>query len=213
MKDILGWKFPDSDNLLSRKVKEFPNTTYQQEAIDAALTYVKNFNVAVDIGANVGLHSVRFSQKFNQVFSFEPSSMNYECLVENTKSFNNINIYKKGLGDKEDKAILSLPEDSTNCGACSIIDFREYEGNLISEEIEIITLDSLNLKPDLIKIDTQTFELQVLTGSVSTIREYSPVLILEIEYKKPTQIIKDFLKNFGYELVQSERKDKIFVRI
>lgn len=212
MKDILGWKFPDSDNLLSKRTKPFPHSTYQQEAIDAALSYVKNFNVAIDIGANVGLHSVRFAQKFSKVYSFEPSTTNFECLVENTKPFENIEIFKKGLGQKEEKAVLSIPTDSTNCGAFSIIDFKEYEGSLISEEIEIITLDSLTLAPDLIKIDTQTFELQVISGGIDTLKKYHPVLILEIEYKKPTQIIKSFLKNIGYEMIESLKKDKIFVR-
>lgn len=212
MKNILGWHFPESDNTLAKKVKEFPNTNYQQEAINAALSHVKNFNLAVDVGANVGLHSVRFANLFTNVISLEPCINNFECLIENTKSFSNIEIIRKGLGSTPSIVNLFIPAENSNCGLYSIVDFNNHEGNLISEQIELITLDSLNLSPDLVKIDTQSFELEVLKGSVNTLKKHDPVLILEIEYKKPAQIIKDFLKNFGYELVESARKDKIFVK-
>lgn len=211
MKDVLGWAFPDADTLLSRSVTEYPNTHYQQPCINEALLYVKKFNLAIDVGANVGLHSVRFAQKFKEVKSFEPSSSNFECLTKNTKPFNNIQIFKKGIGETFSKEILSLPADSSNCGAFSIVDFKEHQGNLISEEIEIITLDSLNLKPDLIKVDTQNFEMQVIRGAVNTLKTHKPVLILEVEYSKANRMILDFLSQFGYERIASFKKDKIYV--
>jgi hypothetical protein len=211
MKDVLGWAFPDSDTLLSRSVQDFPNTSYQQPCINEALLYVKNFHLAVDVGANVGLHSVRFSKKFEEVKSFEPSSLNFECLTKNTKPFPNIEIFKKGIGATSSKDILSVPSDSTNCGAFSIVDFKDHTGDLITEEIEIITLDSLMLSPDLIKVDTQNFEMQVLMGSVTTLVKHKPVLILEVEYSKSNREILNFLSQFGYERVASFKKDKIYV--
>lgn len=211
MKDVFGWKFPDNDELLSKRVKQFPHTGYQQETIDEAFPHVKKFNLAIDIGANVGLHSVRFGQKFQKVVSFEPSTSNFECLLENTKPFNNIEINKLGLGSKSEKVTLSIPTDNTNCGAFSIIDFKDHRGSLITEEIDIITLDSLQLEPDLIKVDTQSFELEVLKGSVTTLLKYKPVLILEVEYKKPVSIITEFLKKYDYDFFKSVKKDKIFL--
>jgi len=50
-----GWTFPDIDSHFRDSVGEFPETTYQQGALDAAFKYVKKFNVAIDAGANIGL--------------------------------------------------------------------------------------------------------------------------------------------------------------
>lgn len=210
MKDVLGWKFPDYDNLLSRKVQNFPKTDYQQKCIDAALIRVEEFNLAIDIGANVGLHSVRFAEFFDQVISFEPSKTNFQCLQENTKTFPNVEIIKKGIGSKQDILELVIPNDCTNCGAYSFVDFQDHKTNLTKETIDIVSLDSLNLAPNLIKVDTQGFEKEVLFGAMNTITKYKPVLILEIEYSKNVNQIQGMLSPLGYEIICAKKKDKVF---
>ena len=210
MKDILGWKFPDYDNLLSRKVQNFPKTEYQQKCIDAALLRVHDFKLAIDIGANVGLHSVRFAEYFDNVVSFEPSYTNFECLKDNTKSFSNIKINKKAIGAKEETLNLVIPDDCFNCGAYSFVDFKEYNGRTQTESVEVITIDSLNLIPDLIKIDTQGFEYPVLIGALATITKHKPVMIIEIEYSKNVNQILGLLSPLGYEIICAKKKDKVF---
>lgn len=210
MKDILGWKFPDYDDLLSKKVDQFPKTSYQQKCIDAALLRVSEFNLAIDIGANVGLHSIRFAEFFDKVISFEPSITNFECLQENTKTFLNIDIIKKGIGSKEESLELILPDNCLNCGAYSFVDFNNYTDNISKETVDVITLDSLNLSPDLIKVDTQGFEKEVLKGAFNTITKHKPVLILEIEFSKNVNQISGMLAPLGYEIVCAKKKDKVF---
>ena len=100
-----GWTFPDIDSHFRDSVGEFPETTYQQGALDAAFKYVKKFGVAIDAGANIGLQSVRLAQKFEHVHSFEPTSINHDCLISNTKNFTNIQLYKLGLGEQEEHAV------------------------------------------------------------------------------------------------------------
>jgi hypothetical protein len=48
MYNYKGWSFPDIDSHFRDSVGEFPETTYQQGALDAAFKYVKKFNVAID---------------------------------------------------------------------------------------------------------------------------------------------------------------------
>ena len=72
MKNIVGWMVPDFDRVIAKQCRSFPETSYQQDILDWAISNIKSFNLAVDVGANVGLHSVRFAQKFLQVESFEP---------------------------------------------------------------------------------------------------------------------------------------------
>jgi FkbM family methyltransferase len=207
-----GWFFPNIDSHFEKQVAEYPNTAYQQESINQAYSFVKNFNNAIDIGANVGLHSVRFAQKFKKVVSFEPVSINFECLKKNTLIFDNITHFNCGLGDSVTTTTISIPGSYDNCGAYSIVDFVDSKEELVSEEISIERLDNFNLEVDLIKIDTQGFEVPVLTGGMETLKRCSPVLILECETKKDFSNVSEILTPLGYQCVGSVKKDKIWVR-
>jgi FkbM family methyltransferase len=211
MIQINGWSFPDFDHHLSLKVGDFPVTVYQQSSIDLACNEIREFNQAIDIGANVGLHSVRFSQKFKEVISFEPTTLNFNCLKNNCSSLNNVRLENCGLGIVgEETAVISIPKDNDNCGAFSIVDFKDHTTELIQESIVIKTLDSFNLSPNLIKIDTQGYEMNVLQGAVNTILKSKPVLLIECEYKKNIREVNNFLLQFGYTLVGSVKKDKVW---
>ena len=210
MYNYKGWSFPDIDSHFKDAVGEFPDCSYQQGALDAAFKYVKKFVVAIDAGANIGLQSVRLAQKFNQVHSFEPTSVNYDCLINNVKTFSNVQVYKTGLGEREESANIKLPTESTNCGAFSIVDFNDHVGSVFTENIEILPLDQFKLSPDFIKIDTQGFELFILKGAENTLKN-KPVLLLECEKKQEKQLISNYLMPLGYTVIETVRKDSIWI--
>ena len=210
MYNYKGWSFPDIDSHFRDSVGEFPECSYQQGALDAAFKYVKKFDVAIDAGANIGLQSVRLAQKFNQVHSFEPTTINYDCLISNAKNFSNVQVYKTGLGEREESAIIKLPVESKNCGAFSIIDFNNTEYPVLEEEIKISPLDKFQLSPDFIKIDTQGFELFILKGAENTLKN-KPVLLLECEKKQEKQLISNYLMPLGYTVIETVRKDSIWI--
>jgi FkbM family methyltransferase len=210
MYNYKGWAFPDIDSHFKDYVGDFPKTIYQQGALDAAFKYVKKFDVAIDAGANIGLQSVRLAQKFNHVRAFEPTSINYDCLTNNVKTLSNVQVHKTGLGEREGSAIIKLPAESKNCGAFSIIDFNNTEYPVLEEEIKILPLDRFQLSPDFIKIDTQGFELFILKGAEVTLKN-KPVLLLECEKKQQKQLIIEYLTPLGYAIVETVKKDSVWV--
>jgi FkbM family methyltransferase len=212
MKNINGWYLPDFDNLLSKQASKstYPESRYQQEIFDAALTFVTNFNQAVDIGANIGFHSTRLGKLFKNVKAFEPSTINFECLRQNTKSFTNIEIFHAGVGNISTELILELPNDNDNCGAFSFVDFVENTNEKIIEKVKVFTLDELDINPDFIKIDTQGFEKNVLLGSIQTIKKTKPVILAEVAKKGPIKELLDILQPLGYEISWASNSDKVF---
>jgi len=212
MKQYRGWCFPDADEHLSSQVKaDYPETYYQQNILDAALSFVKKFDVAIDVGGNVGLHAVRLSKLFKSIHTFEPVSNNFECLVKNTKDISNITLYKNGLGNSKEIVEIQLPVNmEVNCGAYSIKKFTDLTEDKIIENISIDRLDEYNLQPDFIKIDTEGFELDVLEGACNTLEKHKPTIVAEVAKKKPTKKVLDFLKEFGYDLVWTANSDKVF---
>ena len=69
---------------------------------------------------------------------------------------------------------------------------------LIKEKIKIQKLDRLNLKPDLIKIDTEGSELDVIKSSLKTIKKYKPLIIVEYNHINFLNIKKILIK-LGYK--------------
>lgn len=214
MKTVKGWHFPDNEKEFLRYINEYPETTYQQETIDSALKYVQNFNLAIDVGANVGLHTVRFAKKFKKIHAFEPSTYNFECLFKNGNPCKNITYHKQGLGNGNSKKTLSIPKTSTNSGIWSIKDFKRMsEDELYSEIVKVSTLDSFNLSPDLIKIDTQGYELEVLQGSIKTIERSSPVIITEAENWSERILLARFFTKLNYRKAAVSRRDFVWVKM
>jgi FkbM family methyltransferase len=211
MYEHLGWHFPDFDRHFARTVSQYPGTDYQQATIDEAVQHVKKFDCAVDVGGNIGLHTVRFSTIFQKVHSFEPTDINFECLQKNTETLLNVKLHKLGLGAEDANLIIQLPCNTDNCGNFSIVDFADYTDQTIQETIEIRTLDSFDLKPDLIKIDVQGFDYNVLLGAANTIAQHRPVIIIESETKKSQNSIGDLLSQKGFVVAAKIRHDQIWV--
>ena len=205
-----GWHFPDLDQHFAKTVSQWPDTDYQQATINEALRHVKKFDCAVDVGGNIGLHTVRFAHQFQQVHSFEPTATNFECLVKNTELLNNVLLHQLGLGNEETVLTIRLPADSNNCGNFSIVDF-DNNTDAIEESISIVTMDSLSLAPDLIKIDVQGFDYNVLVGASCTIKLHRPVIIIESETKKLRNSIAELLTSHGYIVATKIRHDQIWI--
>lgn len=212
MKIINGWHLPELDSLISKQARHHthPDTDYQQEVLDAALVLVRNWRLALDIGGNVGLHTVRLAQKFDKVIAFEPSSINYECLQANTQQFANIELRQQALGEQPTTLCLELPEGMANCGAFSFKDFQNLSVAKHQEMVTVIPLDDLDLAPDMIKIDTQGFERQVLMGARRTLAQYQPVIIVEVAKKGPVAELMEILAPLNYEIAYVTNKDKVF---
>lgn len=64
--------------------------------------------------------------------------------------------------------------------------------------VPIVTVDSLNIAPCVIKMDLQGFEFAALKGSVQTIRGSRPYIMVEIGEDWPQ--IRDFLAGHAYDM-------------
>lgn len=70
-------------------------------------------NIIFDIGANIGAVALYFYAHFpeSQIYCYEPLTMNYAYLKENTKYFDKIHTYPFGLYDKS----ANLPWKRSHC--------------------------------------------------------------------------------------------------
>lgn len=165
--------------------------------------YLGAGDMFIDAGANIGYFTVLASQTVGpngKVLSIEPFPENFKYLQENIQLNNlkNVIAYNRGLWDSSTKK--GILETAPNRA-------RTVEGN----DIEMITLDSLDVKPNLIKVDIAGSEPFALRGMIRTLERYKPILLLEFN---PVAIfvaggkITDFWKQLeGYKIYKIPGKE------
>jgi len=161
---------------------------------------LNSFESCLDIGANIGNHSLFFSKIFQRVLSFEPNQETFRLLAINAGLANNIRAVNVGLGSKS--ATLAASFDPLNRGGAAISE--SSDANLT---FEIIALDDYLSETDevvisFIKMDVEGHELEALKGAVTTLKKYCPVLALELHAKKePAKSLEilSFLDHNGYK--------------
>jgi|TARA_R110001592_G_scaffold55225_2_gene168823 FkbM family methyltransferase len=204
MKQVYDYWVPDSDahfeRLITKRIKNGGPAEYQDDVRDAAYEFIENFDTVIDVGANIGFYTVPFATKFNKVIAFEPMAQVYECLIKNTKSFENVILNYFALGDKT--ANVHMQYDAVNTGNSYI---TEEAGS-----IKVKRLDDSFLPPfQLIKIDCERHELEVLKGAEKTLLKYKPIVIVE-QHEDTEYCAGTFLKGLGAKELTNVRKDYIF---
>lgn len=164
----------------------------------------KNKNIVVDIGANIGNHSIFFSSFIaDHLIAIEPNPDVLSTLRRNlSKNVSNYTLCEYAVGEKEGRGTIDVPKNIDNNIGAARID-QQQKG-----DIEISTLDSVfssleknesNLiSVSLIKIDVEGMEPQVLKGAEKTILEYKPHIFAEAATKEEFKRIYNYLQSLGY---------------
>ena len=204
MKLVHNYWMPTSDDhferLINKRIKKGGPPEYQDDVRDEAYKYVTDFNIAIDVGANVGLWAKPLSKKFNRVFAYEPLEQVYSCLERNVNPAK-VDINKFALGSTNNK--VNMVYDHINTGG-------SYVSEVGTGSIDIKRMDDLNLpKFGLLKIDCERHELEVLKGAIETILKYKPIIVCE-QQADTDECAGLFLKSYGAREITNVRKDYIF---
>jgi FkbM family methyltransferase len=131
-----------------------------------------NFPISTifDIGANVGQTAIWFNDYFKNanIYSFEPVKKTYSKLLDNTNNIEQIKCFNFALGEKEELINIKLfAEESSTLN--SLKELSQNIDSNFTETIQVISGDLFcrqnNINQiDLLKIDTEGFEIEVLKG-------------------------------------------------
>jgi FkbM family methyltransferase len=158
-------------------------------------------DVVLDIGANNGVHTVRFSKLAQQVYAFEPCRFLYNQLNHNLilNRCTNVVTYRCGIG--KEKSIFKLPTFTNdflgyhNWGAIHLN--SENKG----DQVPVYSLDSFQFeKVDIIKVDIEGMEIDFILGCLQTLKKFSPTLLMEINLKNLESVRKLLSDDLGYTI-------------
>jgi len=145
----------------------------------------------LDVGANIGcfsLYGARIVGSEGRVFAFEPSSREYQRLVENVllNDLTNISTISAAVSDSEGKSILNIAGEP-HSGHNTLGQNYVYSGveSIATEEVDTITLDEFVRtksieRIDVIKMDIEGWEYKALLGAREILKKHRPALIIEM---------------------------------
>ena len=175
---------------------------------------IKQGDVIVDAGANIGFYSSMFCELVGnegKVFSFEPDNKNFSKLKSTVSQFSNCELINGAVGKKS--GILKFYTSHRLNVDHRTIEPEEYDS---IEEVKCFSLDEYFSEPqkiDFIKLDIQGAEMDALIGMEKTIQqnpdvkiisEFWPYGLLRAGYK--SEQLFSFLteRNFNIQKIDSE---------
>jgi FkbM family methyltransferase len=172
------------------------NTFYYYGYCEANLTnffirYVKGGMTVIDVGAHVGIYSMLSSELVGEtghVYSFEPTPWTFKILTENTNGLKNVTINNQAISETEQT--LTFADYGPGYGAYNSANKSGAPDTTRTANKITVTSVSLdnycainNIKPDIIKIDSEGYEFEVLQGLegiLSHTNSKRPLITIEV---------------------------------
>lgn len=160
--------------------------------------------VALDVGANIGCHTVIFAQKVGprgRVYAFEPQRILFQTLCANIAINNISNTFCENIALGATEGIIEVPlldmHHDNNFGALSL----DKNFGIRGENIPLKKLDDYHFPSvNFIKIDVEGMETPVLEGAEHILKTFKPILFIENDRIEKSQMLIEKLFEFEYRL-------------
>jgi FkbM family methyltransferase len=183
------------------------------EILDLRRRCYGNGVVAVDCGANIGVHTVEWAKHmtgWGEIVAIEAQERIYYALAGNIAINNCFNARAINAAVSSQPGTMKMPVPNYfvhgSFGSLELkkSDRTEYIGQPIdySEsrmvDVPTISIDSLNLtRADLIKIDVEGMEMEALAGGAKCMETLRPMLLIEM-IKSDKDAMRVWLEQRGY---------------
>lgn len=157
---------------------------YCEFEVDLFRCFCKQGAVAMDIGANIGAHTLALSRMVGDtgaVIAFEPQTIVFQTLCGNMaiNSIENADCLRVIVSDEKGYSRLPIFEydKKGNFGGVSVMDWEDK-----GAPVRKITLDdsfSEIQALDFVKVDVEGMESHVINGARGLIEKFEPVLYVE----------------------------------
>lgn len=149
--------------------------------------------VVCDVGANIGAHTLVFSQLAKQVYAYEPVPLNFNALAGMIalNDLRNVICVQMGIGEKAE--VMTYMDLDTgrenNFGAARLEKFCGERP---------VRVFPLNTDCNFLKIDVEGMEVQVLKGARPMIERCQPIIYMEADREQQVPEIFSTLESLGY---------------
>ncbi|MBT2562809.1 FkbM family methyltransferase [Pedobacter sp. ISL-68] len=169
-----------------------------------ALLALKDHNIVVDAGANIGLFALYILKEHPnaQLFCIEPEDSNYEMLKKNTAGYPHITILKRGLWNCE--TYLKFIDLKASKWAFQLTESTNNNYDIHGISIADIYRDFNLGHIDILKIDIEGSEKELFEKSTSWLSKVKNLIIETHEDMRPgsTSSVMDALSPYHFAYVK-----------
>ncbi len=155
-----------------------------------------NARSILDVGANIGLHAIRFAKRLAQarVYAFEPVPVSHAFLQRNVAANavgDRVSCFNYGLSESSGTVDFFVsPSAGTNASLLNVAGAHDAQ-RMVGLTL---TMDQWTanhkVAPDFIKCDVEGAELLVFRGGSTTLAQHLPIVF--------TELLRKWSKPFGY---------------
>ena len=139
-------------------------------------------DLGVDIGANIGYATLNLCKSMNNVIAIEPDQRCRKLLKRSLRDndFEDKTIvYGSAISDIIGEKEIYLAKNNFNLNSlCDVSATLSKKDKFIKKTIKTITLDSMDIDPNFIKMDIEGYEVEALRGAKNTLRRAKNCKIL-----------------------------------
>lgn len=180
----------------------FEHGIYEKDIIDKIRKNLSPEKVMLDIGSNIGQHSLLMAPYCKKIFAFEPIPAIYEEFQNSIKAnkYDNIVLQNTAIGGK--KEVKAIYVSNRNAGSSTFVENIHTESVNVQIDVLKNVLPS-DLKFDVVKVDVEGFEAVVILENKDIFLENRPVFFLEFSPSsitaqgshRPDDLINFFVQN------------------
>ena len=164
---------------------------------------------AADVGANIGNHSMWFSQRFARVLAFEPNPVCVKLFEANVlmNGIRNVHLFPVGLSDRSAELMFHMNSHG-NVGRSGLAMSLQPDADMhfmvrVNPGDAVLTEEALGGLPlRLLKLDIEGHELRAIKGLERTISAHRPIVLFESHTSagnEGSDAIVEFLSGHGYQ--------------
>jgi len=194
---IPGFSFPVSLRSNTSDIKAFKQILWKN-SYDISLP--EKPSIIIDAGANIGLASVYFSNKYPKaiIYAIEPESGNFKLLENNTQFYKNVVRYHNALSNKPNLQLQVIDNGHSNWGFTTE-EAKNVEKSFIVETVHTITIDEIvqenNIEIiDLLKIDIEGAEKELFESNYQNWIPKTRCIVIELHDRLKPRSSHSFFK-------------------
>ena len=173
--------------------------------MDTFSKYVGRDTYVLEIGANIGAHTVGLASMCKFLDAVEPQPQIFQNLVTNVflNSLQNVGLHNIGIGMEQ--SFMFVPQTDYNAegnfGGISLVNTPDEP---VCAMVDILPMDSFRDskygKDVFVKIDVEGMELEVLKSGTKFIKNHRPVMYIENDRPEKSKDLIQFLRDMSYDL-------------
>lgn len=185
--------------------------TFELAELNFVARYLRPGDVALDIGANVGLFSVTMGNtvgKVGRVIAFEPAPANLQRLQVNLdrNMLGTVQVIPCALGNTSGSMMLQLASDPAFPSLVKV-ELGFADGSAVPVDVrrlDMVWEDAGRPVIALIKLDVEGAETDVIRGAEKLLLACHPTMIVEANSDAQLSALHDLLRPYGYRAIHPD---------